>query len=53
MTRTYKEEIKMKNCEWYVSDIRWTDKLSVTYNGDIIDFNGQIVEYINLEKDND
>ncbi len=43
----------MKNCEWYVSDIRWTDKLSVTCNGDIIDFNGQIVGHINLEKDND
>lgn len=37
------------NCEWYTSDIRWTDKLSVTENGDIIDFDGRVVGHIDLE----
>lgn len=37
------------NCEWYTSDIRWTDKLSVTANGDIIDFDGRVVGHIDLE----
>jgi len=37
------------NCEWYTSDIRWTDKLSVTANGDIIDFDGRVVGHMNLE----
>jgi len=31
------------------SDIRWTDKLSVKSNGDIIDFEGRVVGHINLE----
>lgn len=30
------------------SDIRWTDKVSVTSNGDIIDFNGRILGHINM-----
>lgn len=30
-------------------DIRWTDKLSVKSNGDIIDFEGRVVGHINLE----
>ena len=38
-----------KNCDWYVSDVRWTDKLSVMHNGDIIDFEGRIVGHIDLE----
>ena len=37
------------NCDWYLSTIRWTDKVSITNNGDIIDFNGRIVGHINLE----
>ena len=31
------------------SDIRWTDKLSVIANGDIIDFYGRVLGHINLE----
>lgn len=30
-------------------DIRWTDKLSVTSSGDIIDFEGRVLGHINLE----
>ena len=30
-------------------DIRWTDKLSVKSNGDIIDFEGRVVGHIDLE----
>lgn len=30
-------------------DIRWTDKLSVKSNGDIIDFECRVVGHINLE----
>jgi len=41
--------MKVVNCDWYTSDIRWTDKLSVTCDGDIIDFEGRIVGHINLE----
>ena len=37
------------NCDWYLSEIRWTDKVSVKSNGDIIDFNGRVVGHINLE----
>lgn len=29
-------------------DIRWTDKVSVKSNGDIIDFEGRVVGHINL-----
>ena len=29
-------------------EIRWTDKLSVTSSGDIIDFEGRVVGHINL-----
>lgn len=37
------------------SDIRWTDKVSVTSSGDIIDFEGRVVGHINLDimKDED
>jgi hypothetical protein len=35
--------------EWYLSKIRWTDKVSVKSNGDIIDFNGRVVGHIDLE----
>ena len=31
-------------------DIRWTDKLTVTSSGDIIDFEGMVVGHINLEE---
>lgn len=31
------------------SDIRWTDKVFVKSNGDIIDFEGRVVGHINLE----
>lgn len=31
------------------SEIRWTDKVSVMSNGDIIDFEGQVIGHINLE----
>lgn len=38
------------NCEDYLSEkIRWTDKLSIKINGDIIDFEGRVVGHINLE----
>ena len=30
-------------------EIRWTDKLSITSSGDIIDFEGRVVGHINLE----
>ena len=30
------------------SDIRWTDKVSVIDNGDIIDFYGRVLGHINL-----
>ena len=30
-------------------DIRWTDKLTVTRSGDIIDFEDRVVGHINLE----
>ena len=30
-------------------DIRWTDKVFVKSNGDIIDFEGRVVGHINLE----
>lgn len=30
-------------------EIRWTDKVSVKSNGDIIDFEGRVVGHINLE----
>ena len=30
------------------NEIRWTDKLSVTSNGDIINFEGRVVSHINL-----
>lgn len=32
-----------------IPEIRWTDKLFVTGNGDIIDFEGRVVGHINLE----
>lgn len=44
------ENITQGNCDWYLSAIRWTDKLSVKSNGDIIDFEGQVVGHINLEE---
>lgn len=31
-------------------DIRWTDKVSLKSNGDIIDFEGRVVGHINLEE---
>ena len=43
------ESTTQGNCDWYTSDIRWTDKLSVTCDGDIIDFNGRVVGHINSE----
>ena len=43
------ENITQGNCDWYLSTIRWTDKLSVNSNGDIIDFEGRVVGHINLE----
>lgn len=42
------ENTTQGNCDWYLSSIRWTDKLSVKSNGDIIDFEGQVVGHINL-----
>lgn len=47
-------------CEGYVrgsheayvrpqGDIRWTDKVSITSSGDIIDFEGRVLGHINLE----
>lgn len=32
------------------NEIRWTDKLSIKSNGDIIDFKGRVVGHINLEE---
>ena len=29
--------------------IRWIDKLTILDNGDIIDFNGQVVGHINID----
>ena len=29
--------------------IRWTDKVSIRGDGDIIDFNGQLIGHINLD----
>ena len=43
------ENITQGTCDWYLSEIRWTDKVSVKSNGDIIDFNGRVVGHINLE----
>ena len=43
------ENVTKGNCDWYLSAIRWTDKVFVTSNGDIIDFNGRVVGHINLE----
>lgn len=43
------DNITQGNCDWYLSAIRWTDKLSVKSNGDIIDFEGRVVGHINLE----
>lgn len=43
------ENITQGNCDWYLSEIRWTDKIFVNSNGDIIDFNGRVVGHINLE----
>ena len=43
------ENITQGNCDWYFSEIRWTDKIFVNSNGDIIDFNGRVVGHINLE----
>lgn len=31
------------------SEIRWTDKVSVMSNGDIIDFEGRVIGHINLK----
>ena len=42
----YAEGLKAKRPQ---DDIRWTDKLSVKSNGDIIDFEGRVVGHINLE----
>ena len=30
-------------------EVRWTDKLSVNNNGDIIDFYGQVLEHLDWE----
>lgn len=38
-----------KQFEKTQGEIRWTDKLSVKSNGDIIDFEGRVVGHINLE----
>ena len=43
------ENITHGTCDWYLSSIRWTDKLSVKSNGDIINFEGRIVGHIDLE----
>lgn len=43
------ENITYGTCDWYLSEIRWTDKVSVKSNGDIIDFNGRVVGHINLK----
>ena len=43
------ENITQGTCDWYLSEIRWTDKVSVKSNGDIIDFNGRVVGHINLK----
>lgn len=43
------ESVTQGNCDWYLSEIRWTDKLSVKSNGDIIDFDGRVVGHIDLE----
>ena len=43
------ENITEGNCDWYLSEIRWTDKLSVKSNGDIVDCEGKVVGHINLD----
>lgn len=43
------ENTTQGNCDWYLSEIRWIDKLSVKSNGDIIDFEGRVVGHIDLE----
>ena len=48
----YAGHIELKECSdayTSVSQFRWTDKLSVTSDGDIIDFEGRIVGHMNLE----
>lgn len=35
--------------QFETKDIRWTDKLSIKSNGDIIDFEGRVVGHIDLE----
>lgn len=42
------ENTTQGNCDWYLSEIRWIDKLSVKSNGDIIDFEGRVVGHIDL-----
>ena len=43
------ENITHGTCDWYLSSIRWTDKLYVKSNGDIINFEGEVVGHIDLE----
>ena len=40
------ENTTQGNCDWYLSEIRWTDKLSIKSNGDVIDFEGHVVGHI-------
>lgn len=32
------------------SEVRWTDKVSLKDNGDIIDFNGSVIGHINFDE---
>ena len=43
-------ETMYDNCTKF--QIRWTDKLSIKSNGDIIDFEGRIVGHIDLRQRN-